>query len=124
FSALPKFAHVESWFCGRKRRGKAALDILVNPCVKSVCSRSVAVGLMTGRSPAGTVGTWGTLFSSVCVSRRSRANKQRERAAVQQGKDEYGTYTILQAHRSTLHVVCTPGSRDNSRLGAGSGHAW
>src|SRR5262249_22136302 len=46
FSALPKFAHVESWFCGRKRRGKAALDILVNPCVKSVCSRSVAVGIM------------------------------------------------------------------------------
>src|SRR5262249_19416019 len=39
-------AHVESRFCDRKRRGKAALDVPVNPCVRSVCSRSVAVGLL------------------------------------------------------------------------------
>jgi hypothetical protein len=45
FSALTKFAHVESRFCGRKGRGKAAFDVPVNPCVRSVCSRSVAVGL-------------------------------------------------------------------------------
>src|SRR5215813_13405013 len=29
---------------------------------------------MTGRSPAGTVATWGTPFSSVRVSRRNRVN--------------------------------------------------
>src|SRR5256885_16625383 len=45
FSALAKFAHVESRFCGRKRRGKAAFDTPINPCVRSTCSRSVAVGL-------------------------------------------------------------------------------
>jgi predicted transposase YbfD/YdcC len=45
FSALTKFAHVESRFCGRKRRGKAALEVPINPCAGSVCSRSVAVGL-------------------------------------------------------------------------------
>src|SRR5947209_15946811 len=39
FNALTKFAHVESRFCGRKRRGKAALDVPINPCVRSVCSR-------------------------------------------------------------------------------------
>src|SRR6266568_4102600 len=45
FNALTKFAHVESRFCGRKRRGKAAFDVPLNPCSRSVCSRSVAVGL-------------------------------------------------------------------------------
>src|SRR5256885_15941783 len=45
FNALTKFANVESRFCGRKRRGKATLDVPINPCVRSVCSRSVAVGL-------------------------------------------------------------------------------
>ena len=45
FSAMAKFAHVESRFCGHRRRGKAAFDVPVNPCVRSVCSRSVAVGL-------------------------------------------------------------------------------
>src|SRR5712664_15073 len=44
-SVLNKFAHVESQFCGRKRRGKAAFDVPLNPCVRSVCSRSVVVGL-------------------------------------------------------------------------------
>jgi len=43
FSGLAKFALVESRFCGRKRRGKAAFDVPANPCVRSVCSRSVAV---------------------------------------------------------------------------------
>ena len=47
FSALTKFAHVESRFCGRKRRGKAALEVPINPCAGSVRSRSVAVGLST-----------------------------------------------------------------------------
>ena len=46
FSALTKFAHVASRFCGRKRRGKAAFDAPINPCVRSACSRSVAVGIM------------------------------------------------------------------------------
>src|SRR6266487_7211592 len=46
FNALTKFAHVESRFCGRKRRGKAAFDVPLNPCSRSVCSRSVAVGLL------------------------------------------------------------------------------
>src|SRR2546425_1810056 len=36
-SALAKFAHVESRFCGRKRRGKAAFDTPINPCVRSAC---------------------------------------------------------------------------------------
>jgi hypothetical protein len=45
FRVLTKFAHVESRFRGCKPQGKAVLDILVNPCVKSVCSRSVAVGI-------------------------------------------------------------------------------
>src|SRR5215510_319870 len=49
-STLTKFAHVESRFCDRKRRGKAALDVPVNPCVRSVCSRSVAVGLCHPRA--------------------------------------------------------------------------
>ena len=46
FSALTKFSRVESRFYGRKERGKAAFDIPINPCVRGVCSRSVAVGLM------------------------------------------------------------------------------
>jgi hypothetical protein len=45
FSVLIKFTHVESRFCARKRREKVAFDAPVNPCVRSVCSRSVAVGL-------------------------------------------------------------------------------
>jgi CheY-like chemotaxis protein len=45
FSGFAKFALVESRFCGRKRRGKAAFDVPANLCVRSVCSRSVAVGL-------------------------------------------------------------------------------
>jgi len=59
FSALTKFAHIESRFCGRKRRGKAALSVPINHCVRSVCSRSVAVGLVrwdwshTGSHPLG-----------------------------------------------------------------------
>src|SRR5262245_61166409 len=48
FSALPKFAHVESRFCGRKRRGKAIFDVPINPCVRDACSKSVAVGLYGG----------------------------------------------------------------------------
>src|SRR4029450_8557234 len=45
FSASAKFSHVESRFYGCERRGKAAFDTPINPCVRSVCSRSVAVGL-------------------------------------------------------------------------------
>jgi hypothetical protein len=45
FSALTKFAHVELRVCSRKRRGKAALDVPINPYVRSVGSRSVAVGI-------------------------------------------------------------------------------
>src|SRR5499427_808698 len=51
FSAMTKFAHVESRFCGHRRRGKVAFDVPVNPCVRSACSRSVAVGLRPGRIP-------------------------------------------------------------------------
>jgi len=43
FSVSTKFTHVESRFCGRKQRGKAAFDVPVNLCVRSVCSKSVAV---------------------------------------------------------------------------------
>src|SRR5262249_40125602 len=46
FNVLPKFAHVESRFCGRKGRGKSAFDVPINPCVRSICSQSVAVGLI------------------------------------------------------------------------------
>src|SRR5215471_14282456 len=46
FSALPKFAHVESRFCGRKRREKALFDVPINPCVRDTCSKSVAVRLL------------------------------------------------------------------------------
>jgi hypothetical protein len=43
--ALLKFAPVESRFCSCKQRGKATFDTPINPCARSVCSRSVAVGL-------------------------------------------------------------------------------
>src|SRR5262245_14487992 len=52
FSVLTKFSYVESRFCGHKRRGKAAFDGPINPCVRSVCSRSVAVGLWRGHGHA------------------------------------------------------------------------
>src|SRR5438034_7183355 len=41
---------------------------------------------MTGRSPAGTVGTWGTPFSSVRVSRTSPVNKRRGEGASVRGE--------------------------------------
>src|SRR5467141_5369556 len=44
-SVLTKSTHVESRFCGRSRQGKAAFCTPVNPCVRSVCSRSVVVGI-------------------------------------------------------------------------------
>ena len=43
--ALLKFAPVESRFCSCKQRGKATFDTPINPCARSACSRSVAVGL-------------------------------------------------------------------------------
>src|SRR5215510_10490157 len=43
--ALLKFAPVESRFCSCKRRGKETFDTPINPCARSTCSRSVAVGL-------------------------------------------------------------------------------
>ena len=46
--ALLKFAPVESRFCSCKRRGKATFDTPINPCARSACSRSVAVGIMYG----------------------------------------------------------------------------
>jgi hypothetical protein len=46
FSVLTKFAHVELRVCGRKGRGKTSFDVPVNPCVRSICSRSVAVGIV------------------------------------------------------------------------------
>jgi hypothetical protein len=53
FSVLTKFAHVELRVCGRKGRGKTSFDVPVNPCVRSICSRSVAVGLKASRSRSG-----------------------------------------------------------------------
>jgi hypothetical protein len=44
--ALLKFAPVESRFCSCKRRGKATFDTPINPCARSACSRSVAVGIL------------------------------------------------------------------------------
>src|SRR6267378_7459690 len=44
-SVLTKSTHVESRFCGRSRQVKAAFCTPVNPCVRSVCSRSVVVGI-------------------------------------------------------------------------------
>ena len=44
--ALLKFAPVESRFCSCKQRGKATFDTPINPCARSACSRSVAVGLI------------------------------------------------------------------------------
>src|SRR6516165_2370310 len=46
--ALLKFAPVESRFCSCKQGGKATFDTPINPCARSVCSRSVAVGLTLG----------------------------------------------------------------------------
>src|SRR5882672_5341488 len=43
---LTKSTHVESRFCGRSRQVKVAFCTPVNPCVRSVCSRSVVVGLL------------------------------------------------------------------------------
>ncbi len=45
-SVLTKSTHVESRFCGHSRQVKAAFCTPVNPCVRSVCSRSVVVGLL------------------------------------------------------------------------------
>src|SRR5262252_7591021 len=42
--ALLKLTPVESRFCSCKRRGQATFDTLINPCARSTCSRSVAVG--------------------------------------------------------------------------------
>ncbi len=44
--ALTQFAYVESWSYGRRRCRETAFDALRNPCVRSACFRSVAVGLM------------------------------------------------------------------------------
>src|SRR5712671_5134697 len=44
-SVLTKSTHVESRFCGRGRQVKAAFCTPVNLCVRSVCSRSVVVGI-------------------------------------------------------------------------------
>src|SRR6266436_5876695 len=49
-SVLTKSTHVESRFCGRSRQVKAAFCTPVNPCVRSVCSRSVVVGLKGNNS--------------------------------------------------------------------------
>jgi hypothetical protein len=46
FRVLTKFVPVESWLYGRKGGGKAAFDVPVNPCIKSICSRSVAIGVI------------------------------------------------------------------------------
>src|SRR5262249_40688690 len=43
--ALLKLAPVESRFCSCKRRGEETFDTPINPCARSTCSRSVAVGL-------------------------------------------------------------------------------
>src|SRR5215471_15342120 len=43
--ALLKFAPVESRLCSCKRRGKATFETPINPCARSACSRSVAVGV-------------------------------------------------------------------------------
>src|SRR2546427_5403183 len=48
--ALLNFAPVESRFGSCKRRGKATFDIPINPCARSACSRSVAVGLLGNNS--------------------------------------------------------------------------
>src|SRR5262245_11459467 len=45
FSASTKFAHVKSWLCGRKQRGKVAFCTPRNPCARRACSRSIVVGL-------------------------------------------------------------------------------
>ena len=47
--ALLNFAPVESRFGSCKRRGKATFDIPINPCARSACSRSVAVGINGNR---------------------------------------------------------------------------
>src|SRR5262247_1697831 len=44
--SLLKFAPVESRFCSCKRRGKETFDTPINPCARSTCSRSVAVGII------------------------------------------------------------------------------
>src|SRR5262244_187420 len=67
FGALAKFAHVESRFCGRKRRGKGAFDTPLNPCVRSACSTTVAVGLSSATSG----GSNGPLFRSSRMGSRA-----------------------------------------------------
>src|SRR5437899_9166180 len=51
--ALLNFAPVESRFGSCKRRGKATFDIPINPCARSACSRSVAVGLYVAYTERG-----------------------------------------------------------------------
>src|SRR5215510_2270849 len=48
--ALLKFSPVESRFCSCKRRGKTTFDTPINPCARSACSRSVAVGVAKRQS--------------------------------------------------------------------------
>ena len=45
FSALTKFAHVESRFFGRKQQGKVVFYASVTLCVRKVCRINVAVGI-------------------------------------------------------------------------------
>src|SRR4029453_4496966 len=45
FRASATFVHVESRFCGCKQQGEAAFCPSINPCVRRVCSKSVAVGI-------------------------------------------------------------------------------
>jgi hypothetical protein len=52
FGVLSKFAYVESRLCGRQRPRKAAFDVPINPCARSACSRSVAVGIKADLSRA------------------------------------------------------------------------
>src|SRR5713101_5696843 len=46
FSVLTKFAHVELRLSGRLRRRRVIFYKLVNPCDRSACSTSVAVGVI------------------------------------------------------------------------------
>src|SRR4029450_5865062 len=51
FRASATFVHVESRFCGCKQQGEAAFCPSINPCVRRVCSKSVAVGIIEEMGP-------------------------------------------------------------------------
>src|SRR5438552_1644535 len=83
---------------------------------------------MTGRSPAGTVATWATPFSSVRVSRRNPVNRTRGRAG--EGEREriwrydHGAETVWEQPNAVLHAACVVRSGRHGHRGTDPTQRW